>query len=96
MANKIKEVIKFSASWCGPCKAYGPIFEKVSKNDELKDIKFTEMDVESDEATPLVEKYGIKGVPATMIVDENREPIKQVLGPIPETNLIELIKGEMV
>ena len=95
MANKAKEVIKFSASWCGPCKAYRPIFEKVSKNDNFKGIKFTEMDIESDEAAPLVEKYGIKGVPATMIVDEDREPIKQVLGPIPETNLIELIKGEM-
>lgn len=95
MAKEIKEVIKFSAGWCGPCKAYRPIFEKVSKNDDFKDIKFTEMDIESDEAAPLVEKYGIKGVPATMIVDEDREPIKQVLGPIPETNLIELIKGEM-
>lgn len=95
MANKAKEVIKFSASWCGPCKAYGPIFEKVSKNDDLKGIKFTAMDVESEEAAPLVEKYGIKGVPATMIVDEDREPIKQVLGPIPETSLVELIKGEM-
>jgi thioredoxin-like negative regulator of GroEL len=53
------------------------------------------MDFEREEAALLVEKYGIKGVPATMIVDEDGEPIKQVLGPIPESNLIELIKGEM-
>ena len=96
MAKKAKEVIKFSASWCGPCKAYGPIFEKVSKNEDLKDIKFIEMDVESEEAAPLVEKYGIRGVPATMIIDEEGEPINQVVGPIPEAKLIELIKGELL
>ena len=54
------KVLKFSASWCGPCRAYKPTFEKVSKMDEFGDIEFEELDV--DENEDLAVKYGIRGV----------------------------------
>ena len=31
-----KQVIKFYADWCGPCKIYGPTFDRVKQ--DLQDI----------------------------------------------------------
>ena len=31
-----KQVIKFYANWCGPCKKYGPTFDRVTQ--DLQDI----------------------------------------------------------
>ena len=45
-----KQVIKFYANWCGPCKVYGPTFTKVRQ--ELEgDIEFLEINVEEDQIT---------------------------------------------
>ena len=36
----MKKVIDVFGTWCGPCRAYKPTFEKVSKMDEFSDIEF--------------------------------------------------------
>jgi thioredoxin 1 len=62
------EVIKLSASWCGPCRVYAPTFEKVSKMEEFKNIIFSEIDVE--ENPEIAEKYKIRNVPCTLIITD--------------------------
>ena len=52
------KILKFSSTWCAPCKAMQPIFDKVSKNEEFKDIEFCSYDIENDDdGVELVEKY---------------------------------------
>ena len=54
-----KQVIKFYANWCGPCKMYGPTFDRVKQ--DLQDIiEFTEVNVENDEEN-LSGEYKVKG-----------------------------------
>lgn len=90
MSNKI---IKFSASWCGPCKMIKPTFEKVSSMEEFKNIEFISYDIEEDEqGVELVEKYNIRNVPTIVIADEDDEPIKKIIGLVSEKELINLIK----
>lgn len=90
MSNKI---IKFSASWCGPCKMMKPIFDKVSSMEEFKNIEFISYDIEEDEqGVELVEKYNIRNVPTIVIADEDDEPIKKIIGLVSEKELINLIK----
>ena len=83
-----KEVIKFYANWCGPCKIYAPTFTKV--REELEgDIKFTEINVEEDPDN-LSGKYKVRGIPHTVILEDGKE-IKSQSGRLSEEQLKELI-----
>ena len=84
------KVIKFGAEWCGPCKVFHKTFEDVSKMDEFKDIKFEELDVEENELE--VEKYQVRAVPTTVILDENDELKYKLSGNISKDELINIIK----
>jgi thiol-disulfide isomerase/thioredoxin len=90
--NKVKKVVEISASWCAPCKAYAPVFKKVSEMEEFKGVTFETLEIDDDEDHDLeVEKFGIKSVPTTILLDENDEPIYKLMGNVPEKDLVELI-----
>ena len=94
--NKVKKVIEFSASWCAPCRAFGNTFHRVSEMKEYKNIEFKEIDIEKDEdGEVLAEKYQVRSVPTTVLVDEDGEPIYKVMGNIPEKDLITLINESL-
>lgn len=78
----LKKVIKLSASWCNPCKRLAPIFEEISKLEEFKDVEFKSVDVDEDEDM-LTEKYQIRSVPTVILVDENGDSIKKLIGLLP-------------
>lgn len=86
-----KTVIKFWAKWCGPCKIYAPIFEKVSNEINISDnnIEFINIDVESDSYDK--SKYKLESIPHTIILDENDNIIKQKSGIIRENELKKFI-----
>jgi|TARA_R110000803_G_C11946871_1_gene317208 thioredoxin 1 len=73
------EVIKFSAEWCGPCKAYKSIFDTVLL--EYSDIAVIEADVDKD--ADIILKYGIVSVPTTIITKNNVElgRLKGIINP---------------
>ena len=83
-----KQVIKFYANWCGPCKMYGPTFDRVKQ--DLQDIiEFTEVNVENDEEN-LSGEYKVKGIPHTILL-ENGEIKKSQSGGMGELQLREFI-----
>lgn len=89
----IKKVIDAYGPWCGPCKAYKPTFEKVSKMDDFKDIEFKELNV--DEEEEVAYKYGVRGVPCTLFIDENDEAVDRLVGLQTEAALVDKIKSLM-
>jgi len=56
-----KEIIYFTATWCGPCQKIKPIFKELSE--EYKDhIDFQMIDV--DEHGKMADEYKVSGIPA--------------------------------
>lgn len=83
-----KQVIKFYADWCGPCRIYGPTFERVKQ--DLKDIiEFREINVEQDEEN-LSGEYKVKGIPTTILLEDG-EVVKSQSGRMGEQQLKEFI-----
>ena len=56
-------LVDFWASWCGPCRMFGPIFESVS--DKISDVNFVKFEIdESNRRVPA--QYGIRSIPSVM------------------------------
>lgn len=84
---KDKVVVDFFATWCGPCKMLGPVFEELST--EINDIKFIKVDI--DEHEDLCRKYKVMSVPTLIVFDKGKE-LKRNIGFIPKDKLKEFIK----
>lgn len=67
--KKSKVVIKFSASWCGPCKKIAPVYDKLSE--EHKNITFYEVDVDENEV--LAEEFKISAMPTFVSLNKGEE-----------------------
>lgn len=81
-------VVKFAATWCGPCRLYAPAFARVeSKNPEAR---FYEVDI--DEEPELKETWSVVTVPTTVIFKEGRE-VARISGAQSTGKLDDLVKG---
>lgn len=57
-------IFDFNATWCGPCRAFGPIFEDAAK--KYNQVKFISVDV--DEHKDLAESLQINSIPAVLFI----------------------------
>ena len=79
-------IFDFWAPWCGPCKSFGPIFEKVAS--ENTDIAFAKVNTEEEQE--LGAMFAIRSIPTLMIFREQIAVFSQP-GALPEGALNELI-----
>lgn len=79
-------LIDFWAEWCGPCKNFGPVFEKVSEKHE--DIAFAKCNTEK--APELAGAFGVRSIPTVAVF---RDSVLLYLQPgaLPENALEDLI-----
>lgn len=72
-------VVKFSAPWCGPCRAIRPVYERLSNMDDYKKITFLEVDI--DELEAVSDSYNIRSIPAFVFFNNGHLIGKPVMGP---------------
>lgn len=73
-------MIDFWATWCGPCKVIGPIFEKISDTPAGEKVGFYKVDVDAQEK--IAQEVGVNAMP-TFVFFHKGQVVKKVVGANP-------------
>ena len=75
--NKSILVCKFSASWCGPCRALAPKVDALALTYEEDKVLFLSIDI--DECQEIADKFNVTSLPTTLVIKDCK-PVKQIVG----------------
>ena len=79
-------VVDYWAEWCGPCKSFGPVFEKVSE--DFPGAVFAKVDTQNEQE--IASWFQIRSIPTLMIFREKVIVFSQP-GALPEGALREVV-----
>ena len=80
-------LIDWWAPWCGPCRAFGPTYEKVAR--EHPDVTFGKVNTEQEQG--LAGAFEIRSIPTLMILRDKVLLFSQA-GALPEAALQDLLR----
>jgi thioredoxin 1 len=86
IADSTFVVVDFWAPWCGPCRSFAPIFEKVSE--DHGDIVFAKVNTEEEQQ--IAAHFQIRSIPTLMIFRDQVIIFSQP-GALPEGSFRELL-----
>ena len=76
----------FTATWCGPCKAFKPVMNEVVS--EGYSVQF----IDIDQNQTLTSQYNVRSVPTT-IIEENGIEVDRFVGALPKHQVIQRLNG---
>jgi len=82
--------IDWWAPWCGPCRAFAPVYEKVAETNP--DATFAK--INTDEEQELAAAFNIRSIPTLMIFQHGQVAATKV-GALPKTKIKEWIDASI-
>ena len=79
--------IDWWAAWCGPCKTFAPVYDRVAEANP--DIAFTKIDTDAEQE--LATAFGIRSIPTLMIFRDGI-PLFAQAGALPQEAVEELVQ----
>ena len=80
-------LVDFWASWCPPCRAMGPVIEKIAdENAENVKVKVCKLDVDANEG--LSQRFGARSIP-TFLIFKAGKVVSTAIGITPQMKLQE-------
>lgn len=84
-------LVDFWATWCGPCKAIGPIVEELAE--QFKDsIKVMKLNVDDSQKTAL--NYNVRSIPTLILFKEGKQQ-DTLIGLVPKEKLENFVKKNL-
>ena len=83
-------LIDFWAEWCGPCRMFAPVYEKVSEKYADGDVSIAFAKVDTEAEQELAAGFGIRSIP-TLVAFRDQIGVFSQPGALPEEALEDLI-----
>ncbi len=83
-------VIDFSATWCGPCKMFAPVFHEVAEEMTGK-VDFYTVDV--DQSPQLAGAMRIQAVPTVLLINPSTQKVDVIQGVVSKEEFVKRIKA---
>ena len=84
--NKMRTAKYFTATWCGPCKAFKPVMNEIKSEGYSVEI----IDLDSNRA--LANQYNVRSVPTT-VIEENGVEVDRFIGGLPKQSVVQKLNG---
>ena len=81
----MKTIKYFTATWCGPCKAFKPIMQEIAGEESII-VEF----IDVDEQQNLTQQYGVRSIPS-VVIEENGVEVDRFTGAQPKHMILERI-----
>jgi thioredoxin 1 len=84
------KLVKFTADWCGPCKAMvkAGTMEKVT---EQTGVRVTELNIEVGENRSTATAYNVLSIPTVVLLDDSGNELGRIVGAKGVTEYVEFV-----
>jgi thiol-disulfide isomerase/thioredoxin len=85
------KLLKFSASWCGPCRYMSPIVEGVLGDTVYDDVELISVDIDEEEGQEFARMFNVRSIPTLILLDDTDKVVNTLIGAADENELREFL-----
>lgn len=76
------------AEWCGPCRAFAPVYDELQKEYASKNVIFAKLNV--DHHQDIAAQFQVTGIPTTLFI-HNKKLVHRQVGMAPKPQFAQII-----